>query len=123
MSSTAMTANTSIQISESSRRKLSAKTNSSTGSGGSVRNSERKSAIDAALGKFVDDAFDDDIAKRPSLGRKAKDKDDLGVSEHSTRSRRRTSSGSKRASRTADTTKQASTRGRRAAKRDDDLGT
>lgn len=109
---------TSIRVDESTRRKLlAAKTN------GTKRNSDRnKSTIDAALGKFTDD-FDDDIAKRASLGRK--DKNDLGTSEHSSVSSRpkRTNSGSRRTSRTSDPLAESEhgTR-KRAGKRTDDLG-
>jgi uncharacterized protein YkwD len=88
---------TSIRIDGSTRKKLATKQ-----SNGTRRSSDRnKSAIDAALGKFTDD-FEDDIAKRASLGRK--DKNDIGWSEHSSTSSRpkHTSSGSRRASRTID---------------------
>ncbi|KAL3917166.1 MAG: hypothetical protein SGILL_004844 [Bacillariaceae sp.] len=120
-----MTANTSIQFSESTRRKLSSKTTGSGGSGSSRRSgsvTERKSAVDAALGKFTDEFDDDHLAKISTLGQK--DKNDLGMSQHSTSSRRprRNSGGSKRATRTTTTADEGSARGRRGGKRDDELG-
>ncbi|KAG7351994.1 hypothetical protein IV203_008042 [Nitzschia inconspicua] len=113
-------AETLIRVDDSTRRKLAAKTSAS----GTKRSTgqNNKSAIDAALGKFTDE-FEDNIAKRAALGRK--EKNDLGVSEHSSCSSRprRTTSGSRRTARTPDPLAESehSTR-RRAVKRTDDIG-
>ncbi|KAG7366099.1 hypothetical protein IV203_028769 [Nitzschia inconspicua] len=109
-----------IRVDDSTRRKLAAKTSASSTKRSTGQNN--KSAIDAALGKFTDE-FEDDIAKRAAVGRK--EKNDLGVSEHSSCSSRprRTTSGSRRSARIPDPLAESehSTR-RRALKRTDDIG-
>ena len=97
--------NTSICVNESTKKRLAAKS-----SAGSGVTRERKSAIDAALGKFTDD-IDEDVAKKSSFGtskrgsrhskRGERKVDPLGASEHSeysTRSTTRTRTPSKRSS-------------------------
>lgn len=103
-----------FRISESTKKRIIAKTQAA----GAVPTSDRKSTVDAALGKFLDDDSDnggnDDcgsklvsskvgnstpppaastnsVRKRPSIIRRVKD-DNIGTSEHSSALRRRSRS-------------------------------
>jgi len=95
---------TTIRVNESTKRRLAAKSQAAGANrtAGVKQKAQRQSAIDAALGKFVDD-MDDDIAKRPSLARR--DRNELGMSNHSNSGHgrpKRVASISKRAERTRD---------------------